>query len=209
MSLSDQQLKSLAKRMGFKLEYVVFKSQLQDMDVEYNTPYIINLDNEYAEDGKPNSGTHYTALYIQKDNKGVIKPCYMDSYGVAPPTEVLEFVKRKHVPYNTKCIQSLMSEVCGYYCLSFFYFVTKFKDRSGEIYHDCETWTDLFNDLNKSSEWKANEYMLKHFFQSSDPEHRRNNPVEVFSDFRIIGSESNAPLKAIDKNIEMQEEEER
>ena len=205
MSLTDTELKSLAKRMGFKLEYVVFKSQLEEMDVEYNCPYIINLENEYSEDGKPNSGTHYTALFIQKNNKGEVKPCYFDSYGVAPPTEVLEFVGRKHVPYNTKCVQSIMSSVCGYYCLSFLYFINKFEHRSGDIYHDCENFSDLFNDLNTSSDWKANEYMLKHFFQSSDPEHRRKNPVEVFSDFKIIGSESNARLKEIQNNIEKQE----
>ena len=46
MSLTDHELKSLAKRMGFKLEHVVFKSQLEEMDVEYNCPYIINLENE-------------------------------------------------------------------------------------------------------------------------------------------------------------------
>ena len=169
MSLTDTELKSLAKRMGFKLEYVVFKSQLEEMDVEYNCPYIINLENEYSEDGKPNSGTHYTALFIQKNNKGEVKPCYFDSYGVGPPIEVLEFVGRKHVPYNTKCVQSIMSLVCGYYCLSFLYFINKFEHRSGDIYHDCENFSDLCNDLNTSSDFKANEYMLKHFFQSSDP----------------------------------------
>ena len=205
MSLTDTELKSLAKRMGFKLEHVVFKSQLEEMDVEYNCPYIINLENEYSEDGKPNSGTHYTALFIQKNNKGEVKPCYFDSYGVGPPIEVLEFVGRKHVPYNTKCVQSIMSSVCGYYCLSFLYFINKFEHRSGDIYNDCENFSDLFNDLNTSSDWKANEYMLKHFFQSSDPEHRRKNPVEVFSDFKIIGSESNAPLKSIQDDIDEQE----
>ena len=205
MSLTDTELKSLAKRMGFKLEHVVFKSQLEEMDVEYNCPYIINLENEYSEDGKPNSGTHYTALFIQKNNKGEVKPCYFDSYGVGPPIEVLEFVGRKHVPYNTKCVQSIMSSVCGFYCLAFLYFIRKFKDRSGDIYNDCANFTDLFNDLNTSSEWKANEYMLKLFFQSSDPEHRRKTPVEVFSDFKIIGSESNAPLKSIQDDIDEQE----
>ena len=205
MSLSDHQLKSLAKRMGFKLEHVVFKSQLDSMLLEYNTPYIINLENEYDEDGRPNDGSHYTALQVQKNNKGEVKPCYMDSYGVAPPTEVLEFCNRKHIPYNTKCIQSIMSSVCGYYCLAFLYFINKFEHRSNDIYNYCENFSDLFNDLNVSSEWKQNEYMLKHFFQSSDPEHRRRNPVEVFSDFKVIGSESNAPLKAIQNNIEKQE----
>ena len=205
MSLTDHELKSLAKRMGFKLEHVVFKSQLEEMDVEYNVGYIINLENEYSEDGKPNSGTHYTALFIQKNNKGEVKPCYFDSYGVGPPIEVLEFVGRKHVPYNTKCVQSIMASVCGFYCLAFLYFINKFEHRSGDIYNDCANFTDLFNDLNTSSDWKANEYCLKLFFQSSDPEYRRTHPVEVFSDFKVIGSESNAPLKSIQDDIEKQE----
>ena len=98
-----------------------------------------------------------------------------------------------------------MASVCGYYVLAFFYFINKFEHRSKDIHNDCENFSDLFNDLNTSSDWKSNEYMLKHFFQSSDPEHRRRNPVEVFSDFKIIGSESNAPLKAIQNNIDKQE----
>ena len=44
MSLSDAQLRTLASRMGFKLEHIVFKSQLEMMDLEYNTPYVINLE---------------------------------------------------------------------------------------------------------------------------------------------------------------------
>ena len=136
MSLSDSQLRNLAKRMSVPLKYVVFKSQLEDMLLGYNTPYIINLENEYGEDGRPNDGSHYTALQVQKNNKGEVKPCYMDSYGVAPPTEVLEFVGRKHIPYNTKCIQSIMSSVCGYYCLAFLYFLNKFEHRSCDIYND-------------------------------------------------------------------------
>lgn len=210
MSLTDSELKTLGKRMGMKLEAVVYKSQLEDMTLEYNTPYIINLDNEYAADGSPNSGTHYVALQVSKNNKGKVEPCYCDSYGVAPPQEVLDFVGVKHVPYNTKCIQSLMASVCGFFCLAFLYFINKFEHRSGQIYNDCETFSDLFNDLNTSSEWKPNELMLKSFFQSSNKEYRRTHPVEVFSDFKVIHQEgegsTNVATKSIQKDIDEQEE---
>lgn len=210
MSLTDTQLFTLAKRMSVPLEAVVFKSQLADMELKYNVGYIINLEDEYGEDGKPNSGTHYTALQVNKNNKGTIQPCYMDSYGVCCPVEVLEFCGRKHVPYNTKCIQSIMGEVCGYYCLAFLYFINKFEHRSGDIYCDCECFSDLFNDLNKSSCWKANELMLKSFFQSSDAEYRRQHPVDVFDNFKIIHQKgqgsNNVATKAIDRDIDHQEE---
>lgn len=212
MSLSDGELKSLAKRMGMTLEGVVYKSQLEDMELQYNKPYIINLDNEYDADGRPNQGSHYVALQVSKNNKGKIEPCYCDSYGVAPPQEVLDFVGVKHVPYNTKCIQSLMAEVCGFFCLAFFYFINKFEKRSGNIYNDCEEFTDLFNDLNTSSDWKANELMLKSFFQSSDPEYRRTHPVEVFTDFKVIHQEGqgskNVATKSIQNDIDEQETDE-
>ena len=213
MSLSDAQLRTLASRMGFKLEHIVFKSQLEMMDLEYNTPYVINLENEYSEEGKPNSGTHYTALQVNKNSKGKIEPCYMDSYGVGPPIEVLEFCGRKHIPYNTKCIQSIMMSVCGYFVLAFFYFINKFEHRSGNIYCDCEAYSDLFNDLNTSSNWKANELMLKSFFQSTDLEYRRTHPVEVFDDFRLIHQEGqgsqNVATKHIQKDIDKIERQEK
>lgn len=213
MSLTDGELKSLAKRMGLPLKHVVYKSQLEYMTLAYNTPYIINLDNEYAVDGSQNSGTHYVALQVSKNNKNKIEPCYCDSYGVAPPIEVLNFVGVKHVPYNTKCIQSLLGEICGYFCLAFLYFINKFEHRSGNVYHDCEEFTSLFNDLNTSSEWKANELMLKSFFQSTDAEYRRSHPIEVFSDFKVIHQEGqgskNVATKSIQKDIDEQEEEEK
>ena len=43
MSLTNTQLNELAKRMGFKLEAVVFKSELEDMKLKHNVPYICNI----------------------------------------------------------------------------------------------------------------------------------------------------------------------
>ncbi len=67
--------------------------------------------------GKP--GTHWCAFYITQDHG-----YFMDSYGMRPQdyTEAFkDFLDRncKQWTYNTNCLQSLNSTVCGQYCLYF------------------------------------------------------------------------------------------
>ena len=57
--LTDIQIKDLAKRMDIPLERVCFKDQLLQKPLKYNRSYIINMDNELDEDGKPNEGSHW------------------------------------------------------------------------------------------------------------------------------------------------------
>ena len=67
------------------------------------------------------------------------------------------------LPYNTKDIQSLMNSVCGWYCLAFLHYINAYDKRSKDLYTDCEDFTDLFDDLNKSCDHLKNENILKHF----------------------------------------------
>jgi hypothetical protein len=46
---------------------------------------------------------------------------------------------------------------------------------------------DMFDDLNKSVDFKKNEYILKHFFRSADPKLRRD--IEVIKPIDSITSE--------------------
>lgn len=166
--LSNVQVEDLAKRMGIRLEAVCFKSELKDMKLKHNVGYIINLEDEFDEDGNPNEGSHYTCFQYNKYPK---KDCrdeyiYFDSYGVAPPQEVLDFCGVKEMPYNTIDVQSLMCDACGWYCLSFLYYVNVFPGRTMDLYTDCEHYSSLFHDLNKTTNWKENEYILKMFFRS-------------------------------------------
>lgn len=166
--LSNVQVEDLAKRMGIRLEAVCFKSELKDMKLKHNVGYIINLENEFDEDGERNEGSHYTCFQYNKYPK---KDCrdevvYFDSYGVAPPQEVLEFCGVKEMPYNMVDIQSLMADCCGWFCLSFLYYINVFQGRTMNLYTDCEHFTSLFKDLNVCNEWKHNEYVLKLFFRS-------------------------------------------
>ena len=62
----------------------------------------------------------------------------------------------------------MVGNVCGYYCLSFLYWIYSFKDRSGNLYEDVENFLDLFLDLNLETDFKYNEYVLRQFFKSDN-----------------------------------------
>lgn len=163
--LTNVQVESLAERMHIPLEPVVFKSELKDMVLKYNKSYIINLEDEFDEDGQKNSGSHYVAFqvnhYLDKADEFV----YFDSYGCAPPNEVLDFCKVKAMPYSEIDIQSIMASFCGWACLAFLHFINAWKGRTKNLYYDAEHFTSLFKDMNKDDDWKHNEFVLKQFFK--------------------------------------------
>jgi len=182
MSLTNTELISLAKRMDIPLEAVVFKSQLKDMKLKYNKSYIINMEDEfdYDDDGKilgKNTGTHYTCFQVNKYKKNNrIEGVYLDSYGIAPPTDVEEFVGFK-INYSKKQVQGSMVNSCGWFCCGFLHYINSYEGRSKDLYTDAMNFTEHFEDLTDSNHHLKNEWILKHFFRSKDPQLRR--PIEV------------------------------
>ena len=176
MSLTDIQIRDLAKRMGIPLIFCGFKTELADERLQYNKSYIVNLEDAFDEFGHPNTGSHYTCFQVNRYPSGKVQGIYFDSFGQPPPQIVDAFVGFK-LPYNTKDIQSLMNSACGWYCLSLLHYINKYEGRTRDLFTDCEDFTDLFDDLSVSCEHLKNEYILKHFFQSSDPALRK--PIEV------------------------------
>jgi hypothetical protein len=182
--LTNIQLEDLAQRMKVPLEFVGFKNELPKK-LKTNRAYIINSqDDEDDETGELNSGAHWACMQIMEYPNGKIEGIYFDSYGSPPPEIVNERVmnnfKIKKIPYNTKDIQSMMNSACGWYCLAFLHFINVFPQRSKNLYWDVEAFLSLFEDLNKSIDFKKNEYILKMFFQPEDPKLRK--PIEVISD---------------------------
>ena len=182
MALTNVQVEELAKRMNIPLERCCFKSELEEEPLKYNRSYIINLEDEFDKNGERNDGSHYTCFQVNKYANGKVEPIYFDSYGVALPLKVLKFVDKSHIPYNTKDIQSLMNSACGWYCLAFLHYINTYTNRTQSIYDDCEHFTELFNDLTETNDFKYNEWVLKLFFQSSDENTRRKNPVTPFKE---------------------------
>ena len=181
--LTNIQIEDLAQRMKIPLEFVGFKSSLPKK-LKTNKAYIINLDDEVCEDtGIQSGGTHWTCFQVMEYPNGKKEGIYFDSFGVAPPEIVKERIMSNFkmvLPYNTKDIQSLLNQACGWYCLALLHFINAYANRTKQLYWDVEEFLSLFEDLNKSIDFKKNEYILKMFFQPEDESKRK--PIEVISD---------------------------
>ena len=165
--------------MGIPLEGVYFKNELPPL--KYNRSYILNMEDELDEDGKPNIGSHWVALQIHKSADGKVSPIYFDSFGVGAPVAVSEAVFKfcgKKLPHCAKDIQSLVSSMCGWYCLAFLHWINSSKCQSGHFYTDVDRFLDMFDDLNVETDHLKNEWMLKQFFRSNDPALRV--PIDAF-----------------------------
>ena len=180
MSLTDTQIWDLAKKMSVPLVFCDFKDNLAKTKLKYNKFYIINMENEFDEDGQRNEGSHYTAFQINKYPTGKVEGVYFDPFGVPPPQIVQKFCGLPHLPYNTKDIQSLMNSACGWYSLAFGHFINAWENRTKDLYTDCAGFTDLFDDLDKTHSHHRNEWVLKNFFRPADAEVRAKNPVDIF-----------------------------
>ena len=85
----------------------------------YSDKGFINIDNGSQ------GGSHWTAFYI-KNNKSY----YFDSFGGAPDKFLLNQLPKPIIYHNYK-IQDIDSQLCGSYCLYFFYLIERM------IYYDA------------------------------------------------------------------------
>lgn len=181
--LTDQQIRELSIKMNFPLDEIIFKNQVPKK-FKFNKAYIINLEDEFDEKGNLNCGSHWTCLQVNKYPNGNIQGMYFDSFGMPPPIDIIKTYQnttnKTHMPHNTKDIQSLMNSACGWYCCAYLHFINNFIHRSKDLYSDTEHFLEFFEDLNKSCDYKKNEYILKHFFQPKDPNLQKE--IDVISD---------------------------
>lgn len=153
--------------------------------IEPNSSYIINLHSEFDEDDKPNKGSHWVSL-ITDDLKQSI---YFDPYGEAEPREIRNLLKSNQykTAHTSKNIQSLMSNLCGFFCLAFIYFLNVSKFRTKNIINDTSIFLDLFEDLDKFNDVYKNEFILSLFFTSKDTKKLlfENNNINLTKDNKI------------------------
>jgi hypothetical protein len=196
-ALSNTQLFSLAKKMGIPLVFADFKDMLKNEKLQHNKFYIINMEDEFDENGKPNSGSHWVCFQSNKYPNGKVENIYLDSMGCVAPLEVQHFLGEKEVPYNKKNIQSILGDICGYYCLGFGHFINSFDGRTGDLYTDTNHFLDLFDDLDKCVDFEKNEYILKHFFRSANPKER----IPISIEKKITGGNTDSIHIPVGTNI--------
>ena len=192
MSLTDSQIRDLAQRMSIPLADVCFKDELE-APLQYNKSYIINLEDSIDEYGQPNDGTHWVFLQVNEYPNKKTEAIYFDPYGQPPPENIKDVVKnttgKKGLPYTERDVQSLMNNACGFYCLALGHYINASQYRRGDLYNDVNVFLEMFDDLNTSVDFKKNEYILKHFFRSTDPKLRTE--IEVIKPTDSITSEDN------------------
>ena len=185
MSLTDTDIRNLAKRMNVPIGDVCFKDELP-CPLEFNKSYIINLEDSVDEHGNQNDGTHWTFLQCNKYPNNKTECIYFDPFGQPPSENIKKVVKattgKQGLPYTDIDVQSLMNNACGFYCLAMGHFINASKYRSQNLHDDVHTFMEMFDDLNKTVDFKKNEYVLKHFFRSEEPSLRKEIDVITGAD---------------------------
>ena len=146
--LSNFDIEEIANHYNIDVQ-IIMKDELKSMK-PINTNYIINL-----ESSTMGNGTHWMALKIE--NKNCV---YCDSYGMLPPEEIISFCKRvqkSHLSYNTKEIQDLSAQTCGFFAMAFLIFLN--YNNNNNLYQKSSSFSNLF-----SSNTKLNNKILQQFY---------------------------------------------
>jgi hypothetical protein len=163
--LSNYDLNDLVKKMSIpNFKGCFYKDTLKK--IQPNSSYILNLNSEFDTEGKRNNGSHWTALVTDDMSRCL----YFDSYGEAEPNEIRSLAKSNQykIGHTTKNIQSLMSNLCGFFCLAFINFLKVSKFKTGRIMNDASVFLDLFEDLDLVDDVYKNEFILSLFFTQKD-----------------------------------------
>lgn len=83
-----------------------------------NTSQVINLHHSHQE------GSHFVCLFNDIKSPYVY---YFDSYGIYPSDIIQDVIRKtgKKIMYNSKTIQSVKSNRCGFYCYLFIEMMSK------------------------------------------------------------------------------------
>ena len=105
------------------------------------------------------------------------------------PNEIRNLLKcnQYKIGHTSKNVQSLMSNLCGFFCLAFIYFLSVSKFRIGNIINDASIFLDLFEDLDLINDVYKNEFTLSLFFTDKKSKSLLlgNNNVNLSKDNKI------------------------
>jgi hypothetical protein len=151
--ITNFQLEEKCKKLNIPLVWIGCKDKLPY--TRKDGCFIVNMQDDLDVNGNENPGTHWTCFLIDKK-----QACYFDAFGCVPPRQVQEFLKPyKPFPYNTKEIQNITSEVCGYYCLYFLYWMTHHRNIKS-MKEKLQLFTNQFSD-----DVRKNETLLKKYLK--------------------------------------------
>lgn len=144
-------LQTICSRNNVKLNAVVMKDQLAQMNSKQYKHLIVNL--QSATSG---SGTHWIAI-----TRAPTCMLVFDSFGAIPPMEILRYCKSTALPtmYSNFIIQDINSRACGQYCIAFLH---NMQNTLGEPHTRFNDFVNMFDD-----NAKLNERILKSYYKQN------------------------------------------
>jgi hypothetical protein len=132
--LTNVDISKISQRYGFPLGAVVMKDELINIKPKSGN-YIINLQS-FTE----GNGTHWVVAVIRGKN------CFnLDSFGIAPPTEVVQFCKRiksSRLAFAEIESQHLQAETCGRYTCGLLIHISHNPQK--KLYKVCTQYVNQF-----------------------------------------------------------------
>jgi len=151
-TLTNSDLYSIAIKLKIKLNGIYMKDELPSDLKEGN--YIINLQNH------DENGSHWTCFIKDKNNI-----YYYDSFGVIfPENQYSIFIKNAdNIYYNVSDDQNIDSTSCGWWCISFLYFMNTTK---GPMLNNMKKFDKKFNNKKTiDNEIELKKYIDKIYFK--------------------------------------------
>ena len=111
------------------------KDRLPSIGIIPGMKLIINLENH------DQGGSHWVSLYCKPEptSPNGIKIFYNDSFGIAPPQEIVMWAKNYKVVYQTNQLQDVRSRRCGMYAYYFIRNINNGKDPWDIVYSLLQT----------------------------------------------------------------------
>ena len=133
--ISNVDLKTIANKLGIKLNGIYMKDQLTISNT-YTGAYIVNLQNS------DHSGSHWVS-FIKVDDDITF---YFDSFGQTVPDTLRKLFNNENlddkVYYNLIQIQDYHSTLCGLYCILYLYVM---KNSKVNVFKRLKEYLNLFN----------------------------------------------------------------
>jgi len=150
-ALNNFEIENMCKTLKIPLVGVFMNDELPNHLIYGN--FIVNLQNSNK------SGSHWCSFILTKNNN-----CYFDPFGEIPSKETENYIKNIHakVNYNNRDIQNFNSDMCGYFCIFYLYYMTYKYNKKKDFLTNVNDFINLFDKVNT----KNNDMVLINYFKN-------------------------------------------
>lgn len=153
--LTNFDIGEILERNGVRPVFIGYKDKLRETPLQVGS-YVVNT----AESDDGTGGVHWTAFLIEKID-GIHHVVYYDPLGVAPPTEVKQYVRKidEDIWWNNEQMQNENTSICGWYVLYWIWYMNRRKEQTKSIYTRYRQFLRMFSQDVEKNRTLLQEYL--------------------------------------------------